>query len=116
MKGNEASIKIIRQYETLLISPVVIGELLAGFRRGELEEKNRLQLKDFLSRDRVESVSISTETSDFYSFILNELKKMGPPIPVNDIWIASSVFEHGACIATMDSHFDKIKGLMVIHP
>ena len=116
MKGEVASIEIFRQYETLLISPVVTGELLNGFRRGKLENKNRLQLKDFLSRDRVESVSISIETSEFYSFILNELKKQGTPIPVNDIWIASSVFEHGACLATMDSHFDKIKGLMVIHP
>ena len=116
MKGEEASIKIFRQYEILLISPVVIGELLAGFRRGKLEDKNRQQLKNFLSRDRVKAVTISMETSEFYSFILNELKTQGTPIPINDIWIAASVMEHGAGIATNDSHFEKIKGLMIIKP
>lgn len=116
MKGEEASIKIFRQYEILLISPVVIGELLAGFRRGKLEDKNRQQLKNFLSRDRVKVVTISMETSEFYSFILNELKTQGTPIPINDIWIAASVMEHGAGIATNDSHFEKIKGLMIIKP
>lgn len=116
MRGDKNSKKIFRMYETLLISPVVIGELLAGFRRGEMEDKNRLKLKDFLSRDRVETVFISMETSEFYSFILNELKKQGTPIPANDIWIAASVMEHGASIATRDSHFEKIKGLMIIVP
>jgi len=116
MKGDEASIKIIRMYEEILISPVVIGELLAGFRRGKLEDKNRLQLKDFLSRNRVVPVSISLDTSEFYSFILNELKKQGTPIPINDIWIAASVMEHGAGIVTYDSHFNNIKGLIIITP
>ena len=63
MRGDEDSIKIFRMYETLLISPVVVGELLTGFRRGDTEEKNRLKLKDFLSRDRIKTVSISIETS-----------------------------------------------------
>ena len=36
----ESAVYIFRQYETLLISPIVIGELLAGFRRGKWEEKN----------------------------------------------------------------------------
>ena len=103
-------------YEILLISPVVVGELLAGFRRGNLEDENRMKLKDFLSRGRVETVFISMETSEFYSFILNELKKQGTPIPVNDIWIAASALEYGAGIATMDSHFEKIKGLLIIKP
>ena len=116
MKGDEASIKIIRMYEEILISPIVIGELLAGFRRGKREDKNRLQLKDFLSRNRVITVSVSQDSSEFYSFILNELKKQGTPIPINDIWIAASVMEHGAGIATYDSHFEKIKGLMIITP
>jgi len=115
MKGDEASIKIIRMYEKILISPVVIGELLAGFRRGKWEDKNRLQLKDFLSRNRIMTVPISVDTAEFYSFILNELKKQGTPIPVNDIWIAASVMENGAGIATYDNHFSKIKGLIIIN-
>ena len=116
MRGDKNSKNIFRIYEILLISPVVVGELLAGFRRGEMEEKNRLKLKDFLSRDRVTTVSITTETSEFYSFILNELKKQGTPVPINDIWIAASAMEQGAGVATYDNHFSKIKGLMIIRP
>jgi len=116
MRGEKSSIQIFRQHETLLISPIVIGELLAGFKRGKLEEKNRKQLKEFLNRERVQSLFISKETSEFYSFILNNLKTKGTPIPINDIWIGASAMEHGAGLATVDNHFENIEGVIIVKP
>jgi predicted nucleic acid-binding protein len=54
------------------------------------------------------------ETSEFYAFILNQLKENGTPIPTNDIWIAASAVENGAAVATRDEHFSKIEGLILI--
>ena len=92
----------------------MIGELLAGFKRGTQEKKNKQQLNEFLSKERVLELSISSETSEFYAFILNQLKEQGTPIPTNDIRIAASAMENGAPLATGDEHFSKIKGLITI--
>jgi tRNA(fMet)-specific endonuclease VapC len=116
MRGDEKAARIIQTYRQILLSPVVIGELLAGFRRGSQEGKNSMQLKDFLSRDRIVVLSITGETADFYSFILTNLKAQGTPVPVNDIWIAASAMETGSVIATSDIHFSHIKGIEIINP
>jgi tRNA(fMet)-specific endonuclease VapC len=116
MRGDEKAARILQTYRQILLSPVVIGELLTGFRRGNQEEKNRLQLKEFLGRDRIVTLSITSETADFYSFILTTLKTQGTPVPVNDIWIAASAMETGAVIATSDIHFTHIKGIEIINP
>lgn len=114
MRGEKYAIDIFRRNVQVLISPVVVGELMAGFKRGKQEEKNIKQLYEFLSRERVFQLSISSETSEFYAFILNQLKEQGTPIPTNDIWIAASAMENGAAVATRDEHFSKIKGLIFI--
>jgi predicted nucleic acid-binding protein len=113
MRGEKYAIDILRRNVQLFISPVVVGELLAGFKRGKQEEKNKKQLDEFLSRERVFQLSISTGTSEFYAFILNQLKEQGTPIPTNDIWIAASAMENGAGVATRDEHFSKIKGIIL---
>jgi tRNA(fMet)-specific endonuclease VapC len=114
MRGENYAVKILRRNAQILISPVVIGELFAGFKGGTQEEKNKQQLYEFLSRERVVQLSISSETSEFYAFILNQLKEEGTPIPTNDIWIAASALENGAAVATRDEHFSKISGLIFI--
>ena len=114
MRGEKYAVNILRRNAQVLISPVVIGELFAGFKGGTQEEKNKQQLYEFLSRERVVQLSISSETSEFYAFILNHLKEDGTPIPTNDIRIAASALENGAAVATRDEHFSKINGLILI--
>ena len=114
MRGKKYAVDIFRRNVLLLFSPVVVGELLAGFKRGKQEEKNKRQLEEFLSKERVLELSISSETSEFYAFILDQLKENGTPIPTNDIWIAASAMENGAAVATRDDHFSKIEGLILI--
>jgi tRNA(fMet)-specific endonuclease VapC len=114
MRGEKYAVNILRRNAQVLISPVVIGELFAGFKGGTQEEKNKQQLYEFLSRERVFQLSISSETSEFYAFILNQLKEGGTPIPTNDIRIAASALENGAAVATCDHHFSKINGLILI--
>lgn len=44
------------------------------------------------------------------------LKEKGTPIPQNDIWIAASALEHGACLLTTDPHFKGIPTLRTEYP
>lgn len=116
MRGVNSAVSILQRYEQIAMSPVVIGELFSGFKKGKLEAKNKLQLKEFLLRERVIMFSITNETSEFYALILNQLREQGTPIPTNDIWIAASAMENGAAIASEDKHFSKIKGIILVQP
>jgi len=98
--------------EWILLSPVVLGELMFGFRNGAKFKENMKDLNEFLLHDVVEVVQIGKITSDRYSRIAAQLKRKGTPIPSNDIWIAAQTMEHGAELITSDRHFNKIDGLV----
>ena len=103
---------IIVGAEWILFSPVVLGELMFGFRNGTRFKENMNELNEFLQHDVVELAQIGKTTSDRYSRIAAQLKRKGTPIPSNDIWIAAQTMEHGAELITSDQHFEKIDGLV----
>ena len=98
-------VEIIVSAELILFSPVVLGELMFGFRNGTRFKKNMADLNRFLEHEAVELVQIGKTTSDRYSRIAAQLKQKGTPIPTNDIWIAAQTMEHGAELLTSDRHF-----------
>ena len=98
--------------ELVLFSPIVLGELMFGFRNGTRFKKNMDDLSSFLQQGVVELALIGDITSDRYSRIAEQLKRKGTPIPTNDIWIAAQTMEHGAELITTDQHFEKIDGLV----
>jgi len=105
-------VEIIVGAEWILFSPVVLGELMFGFRNGTKFKENMKGLDEFLRHDVVEVAQIGKITSDRYSRIAAQLKRKGTPIPSNDIWIAAQTMEHGAELITSDRHFNKIDGLV----
>jgi len=109
-------VEIIVSAELILFSPVVLGELMFGFRNGTRFKKNMADLNRFLEHEAVELVQIGKTTSDRYSRIAAQLKQKGTPIPTNDIWIAAQTMEHGAELLTSDRHFEGIDGLVYTIP
>ena len=106
------AVQIITRAELILFSPIVLGELMFGFRDGTRFEENMDDLNNFLEHDAVDFVLIGKITSDRYSRIAAQLKRQGTPFPTNDIWIAAQTMEHGAELITSDQHFEKISGLV----
>ena len=106
------TVEIILQAESILVSPVVLGELMFGFRNGTRFKENMDDLNKFLEHEAVELVPVGKITSDRYSRIAAQLKRQGTPIPSNDIWIAAQTMEHGAELITSDLHFERINGLV----
>lgn len=105
-------VEIIVRADLILFSPIVMGELIFGFRNGTQFKKNWTDLNIFLEHGAVELTQIGKVTSDRYSRIATQLKQQGTPIPTNDIWIAAQAMEHGAELITADQHFEKISGLV----
>lgn len=112
-KRNEgAIIEIVQHAELICISPVVIGELIAGFDYGSKAKQNKIELQEFLESSRIVMYPITLDTSYFFSHIYCTLKKKGKPIPTNDMWIASQALENGCVVCTHDKHFGFIEGLI----
>lgn len=112
-KRNQADVvETVIKAELILISPIVLGELMFGFRNGSRFKQNMKELNNFLEHEIVDLARIGKITSDRYSRIAAKLKSKGRPIPTNDIWIAAQSMEHGAELITADRHFENIDGLV----
>ena len=105
-------VETIVNAESILFSPIVLGELMFGFRNGTKFNENMNDLNKFLDHERVEMVQIGQITSDRYSRIASQLRTQGTPVPTNDIWVAAQTMEHGAELITSDRYFQNISGLV----
>jgi len=113
MRGDNEVTSCLQQVTHIGISSISIGELLSGFKAGNKEEINRQELNIFLDSSRVSLYYVDEFTAEFYSAILNQLKKQGTPIPTNDIWIAATALQQGLPVYTLDKHFNHIAGLLL---
>ena len=111
MRGHEQVAEIVRRSENVLLSAVVVGELMYGFRWGAHFDRNASDLRLFLGSPYVSFVPVGPITADRYSRIAASLRAKGRPIPTNDIWIAAQVMETGAELVSADEHFNQIDGI-----
>jgi predicted nucleic acid-binding protein len=112
-RGDERLRTPIALASEVVLTPVIVGELLYGFKQGEREAENRRLLDEFIETPRVRVVSLDEETGEHYALILIALRRQGSPIPTNDIWIAASAAQHGLRLLTLDEHFTRVPQLMV---
>lgn len=113
MRARPQAVAVVQAADRICVNPVVLGELTAGFLRGERLSENRRELLSFLSSPRAIVVDIDSDTAERYAVILASLLAAGTPIPTNDIWIAASAMQHGFRIVTADKHFRRISQVLV---
>lgn len=114
MRGDPEVVSRLRGAEEMGICGITIGELLFGFKGGSREAENRKELAEFLDAPRVRLYGLDETTAEFYASTLTALRKIGKPIPTNDVWIASVAFQHGLPLFTKDRHFGVIPGLVLV--
>jgi tRNA(fMet)-specific endonuclease VapC len=110
-RGSAAVREEVQLARELVLSSVVLGEILFGFRNGTRMDANERLLRAFLAEPRVSVLHVTETTADRYSRICTILRGKGKPIPSNDAWIAAHALESGAVLLSFDSHFEAIDGL-----
>ena len=113
MRGHPELKLALQRAEEIYMSPIVLGELQSGFRRGKHQARNEKGLEEFLDAPRVELIPILDSTAVRYAEILSYLRRAGTPLPTNDVWIAASAMEHGLRVVTTDKHFQEVPQILV---
>ena len=116
MRGDASVAHQTRKAEAVVMSAVVVGELLYGFRHGTRYRENLRQLDSFLEMPQVEFLPVDRDTADRFGLVAAALRRRGTPIPSNDIWIAAQALKSGAVLLSHDSHFGAIDGLAFVQP
>jgi len=113
LRGHSGVVQSIRQSEEISLNPVILGETLAGFRKGNRQRRNEEALERFLSSPRVNVVEINAETSERYAIILDSLRRAATPVASNDIWIAASAMQFGFRLVTLVTDFQRISQILL---
>jgi len=111
VRGHRGVAWRVRSSRGILLSPVVVGELLYGFRHGSRFDENVARLESFLDRPAVSLLSIGRTTAERYGLVAAALRRRGVSIPTNDLWIAAQALETGADILSSDPHFALVDGV-----
>lgn len=111
MQGHEHVSRIVRGAEEVLLSAVVLGELLYGFRHGSRYERNVRGLRAFLDNPYVSLVPVGEITADRYSMIAASLRAKDRVLPTNVVWIAAHASETGAAVVSADGHYEHVDGI-----
>jgi tRNA(fMet)-specific endonuclease VapC len=101
----------LAKVENTFIPSIAIGELYFGARKSVRAEKNIQQIEQLVIASVV--LPCDGETGYWYGIVKDRLRKIGKPIPENDIWIAALALQHNLALATRDKHFDNVEGLTV---
>lgn len=115
-RGHRRVTEIIDRAEWIGMPAITLGEVRAGFLLGDRETENAAELLDFLVHPAVEVVAIDDEVSDYFAEIVVDLRRVGSPLPTNDIWIAACSVRWGAAVLTYDRHFELISRVGSVIP
>lgn len=115
-RGSPEAADLIHESHSLVMSAIVVGELLSGFRSGHRTDRNLRELREFLAAAPVRFLPVTYTTADRFGRVCAELRRIGKPLPTNDIWIAAHAFESGAELLSYDQHFRVVPGLAWIDP
>lgn len=107
--GDPGVLQVIGRAERIAVPVIVLGE----YRLGVAQSRHRREYEEWL-REWVAAVTVldvDRETTYHYAKIGLELKKIGKPIPSNDLWIAALCGQHALPLLSQDRHFDVVSGL-----
>jgi predicted nucleic acid-binding protein len=88
------------------IPAIVLGE----FRYGIMGSRHRKAYEEWLQGHlrQFDLLSVTAETTVSYAALRATLKRLGRPIPANDVWIAALAMQHRMPILSRDEHFDTL--------
>jgi len=88
---------------------IALGEYRFGIEQSRHRERYKLWLESFILDCTV--FEVVQETSFHYAELVAEVRRIGKPIPTNDLWIAALCRQHALPLLSRDHHFDVIPAL-----
>jgi tRNA(fMet)-specific endonuclease VapC len=104
-----AALDIVAGAESLAVPVIVLGEYRIGIAQSRYRKDYENWLREWIAAVRV--LDVDERTTHHYATIGLELKRMGKPIPTNDLWIAALCRQHSLSLLSRDRHFDMVAGL-----
>jgi tRNA(fMet)-specific endonuclease VapC len=104
--GNPDIIVVATNVRQWALPVVVLGE----FRYGISQSRNVVEYRKSLDALIADCLlfEITNATTHYYAEVRLDLKRIGRPIPVNDVWIAALCRQHELPILSRDQHFDVV--------
>ena len=109
--GDQRVHDLIARADVVVVPATVLGELHGAFEMGSRTRENRVTLSEFLNEVFVRVAPVSATVARQYGRVYAALRRAGTPIPVNDMWIAATSIDQGACLVTFDHDFERVDGL-----
>ena len=106
---ESAALEVVARAPRLAVPVIVLGE----YRLGIVQSRYRTNYESWLGEwiNAVEVLDVDEESSRHYASLGAELKRIGKPIPTNDLWIAALSRQHSLPILSRDRHFDVVPGI-----
>jgi len=107
-RSHAPIVDVLERATEVQISVIALGELHAGFDGGKRREQNRLDLAKFLAKPAVKVRGLDIGTAELYGEFRLYLRRIGVPLPINDIWTAARAAQNGLSVVTLDRHFARM--------
>jgi predicted nucleic acid-binding protein len=104
--------RVFASARQLALPVPVIGEYRYGIAQARRGVRHRAWLENFMADCVI--LDITDNTTHHYAAIRLELRRVGRPIPTNDIWIAALCRQHNFPLLSRDRHFDVVPGVQRI--
>jgi tRNA(fMet)-specific endonuclease VapC len=100
------------QRDQVMLSPVVLGELLVGYYKGDRTPQRKLAIDQIVATATESTVDHAVAAT--YAQIRAQLEAAGTPIGRNDTWIAAEALHHKLTLVTDNTReFERVPGLQV---
>jgi tRNA(fMet)-specific endonuclease VapC len=107
--GEPAALELVARAQRIAVPVIVLGEYRLGIAQSRHHANYQRWLREWITA--VSVLDVDDETTHHYAAIGLELKRMGKPIPANDLWIAALCRQHDLSILSRDRHFDAVSGV-----
>jgi predicted nucleic acid-binding protein len=110
--GDEALAAKLAATAVLALPVIALGE----FRYGIMASRHRKAYEGWLSEHLplFDVLPADAETSAHYAALRHELKRLGRPVPENDLWIGALALQHRQPVVSRDKHFATMPGVRTV--
>jgi predicted nucleic acid-binding protein len=107
--GDQGVLEVVAEAEEIAVAVIVLGEYRLGIAQSRRRKDYEEWLRGWVAAVKV--LDVDQETTYQYARIGLELKRIGKPIPSNDLWIAALCRQHSLPLLSRDRHFDFVPGI-----